>query len=206
MARAANLARREVLDRAVEEFWRRGFRAASIDALVREIGTTRFSLYREFGGKDGLFEAALDHYAEHVVTRVLAPMTDTKSGLAGIARYFDDIIGSAERDGRLGRGCLMTNTMAELGEDDRRSNKRTKAHFERVTATFEAALSRARQRGEIAESVGDLAGLAFGFATFAQGVWACARSGIEAKTLRRSVRSMLRAIRRSPSGEPVSAA
>ena len=205
MARSANIGRREILDRAMEEFWARGFRAASVDALVREIGTTRFSLYQEFGGKRGLFEAALDHYAEHVVTRVLAPMTDPAAGLAGIERYFDDILTRAEREGRLGRGCLMTNTMAELGDADRKIRRRTQAHFDRVTATFQAALERARARREIRGTARDLSALAVGFATLAQGVGACARSGIEAKSRRRSVRGMLAQVRRPRSGEPVAA-
>jgi TetR/AcrR family transcriptional repressor of nem operon len=195
MPRPSNLDRREILDRAMHEFWSRGFRASSVDTLVREIGTTRFSLYQEFGGKAGLFEAALDHYAENVVTEVLRPMTDPSTGIAGIQKYFDDIITRADRDDRLARGCLMTNTMTEVGASNRRIRKRTQAHFDRVARTFERALSRARERGELGDADGDLAVASIGLATFAQGVWACARGGVDARSLRRSVRAMIGRLR-----------
>lgn len=195
MPRPANLDRRDVLERAMHLFWERGYRALSMDALVREIGTTRFSLYREFGGKHGLFEATLDHYADHVVGDVLRPMTDTDAGLDGIARYFDDIFRDAGRRGRLARGCLMTNTMTEVGDADRGIRRRTEAHFRRVACAFERALGRARSRGELRAEAVDLHAWSVHLATFAQGVWACARSGLRAAQLRAAVRAFLDSVR-----------
>ena len=193
MSRKSNVGREQILDKAMHEFWSRGFRAASIDALVREIGTTRFSLYQEFGGKDGLFEAALDHYAASVVTDALRPMTDAATGIAAMEQYFETLIADADR---LANGCLMTNTMAELGHSHQGARKRTQAHFERVARAFEQALERAARRGELRDDIQDLAALSVQLATFAQGIWVCARSRVDARTLSDSARTMLRSLRK----------
>jgi TetR/AcrR family transcriptional regulator, transcriptional repressor for nem operon len=195
MPRPANLAREDILERAMHLFWEKGYRAVSMDELVRDVGTTRTSVYREFGGKRRLFETSLDRYADGVVTAVLRPMTDGTDGIAAIEKYFEDIIRKAERGGRLSRGCLMTNTMTELGATDRRIRRRTEAHFARVARAFESALGRARARRELRDDVRDLKAWALHLATFAQGTWVCARSGVGARELRRAIRASLLAIR-----------
>lgn len=193
MPRPANVSREQILDRATEEFWSRGYRAASMDSLVRAIGTTKASVYAEFGGKDGLFGAVLDHYAERVVTDALRPLGDPLTGLAGIERYFRDLVLQAPT-GQLQRGCLMTTTMTEFGEADPRFADRTRAHLDRVTQAFFVALSRARDRGELARTVTDLVAAAAGLTTLAQGVWASARSGADATQLMNAVGAMIRSM------------
>lgn len=194
MARKPNVGRAEILDRAMLEFWSRGYRAASMDTLVRSIGTTRASLYAEFGGKEGLFEAALDHYSDKAVTAALGPMADPGAGLAGIEQYFRVLVNDAPPE-QLARGCLMTSTMTELGDTDPRIAERTHAHFDRVTATFQAALTQAQAQGELHPSVADLAACALSLATFAQGLWACARSGVPIPALTAAVTATLAPLR-----------
>ncbi len=59
MARPREFDRDQVVDRAVDVFWRKGFEATSIRDLVEATGLNRGSLYNTFGDKAGLFEAAL---------------------------------------------------------------------------------------------------------------------------------------------------
>jgi TetR/AcrR family transcriptional repressor of nem operon len=187
------VSREQILDRATEEFWTRGYRAASMNSLVRAIGATKASVYAEFGDKDGLFEAVLDHYAGHIVSEALRPLGDPLTGLAGIERYFLDLVVHAPT-GQLQRGCLMTTTMTELGEADRRFADRTRAHLDRVAEAFFGALCRARDRGELARTVTDLPAAAAGLTTLAQGVWASARSGADPTQLMDAVGAMIRSL------------
>ncbi len=56
--------RDEVLDRAVELFWRKGYEGASLADLTKAMGINPPSLYAAFGNKEGLLKAALDRYLE----------------------------------------------------------------------------------------------------------------------------------------------
>ena len=64
MARQKEFHRGEVLHKAMEVFWTRGYEAASIQDLVKHMGINRQSMYDTFGDKHSLFLEALDHYRE----------------------------------------------------------------------------------------------------------------------------------------------
>src|SRR2546421_1155785 len=64
MARPKEFDRDEALQKAMEVFWSRGYEAASIQELVKQMGINRQSLYDTFGDKHALYLAALDRYRE----------------------------------------------------------------------------------------------------------------------------------------------
>jgi len=61
---------RQMLDVAASEFGRRGYPAASMDAIARRCGVTKPMLYAYFGSKDGLYLATVDRTGAHLVAAV----------------------------------------------------------------------------------------------------------------------------------------
>jgi TetR/AcrR family transcriptional regulator, transcriptional repressor for nem operon len=181
MPRSANLIRAEIEDKAMHFFWEYGFDGASIDALVRAVGTTRFSLYQLFDSKEGLYAAALDRYRDTIVTQALAVMNESDSGIDGIANYFEFLIGSAQLNNCLSRGCLMTNTMVEFGNIDIEVSAKVNHHFDRVTSAMSNALAQVRKEDTSSLTIEHQAAY---LATFAQGLWIRARAGADADALR----------------------
>lgn len=59
MARTTHSARQRVLDTAATLFYRDGFRAVGVDAIVAESGVGKMTLYRHFPSKDDLIAAYL---------------------------------------------------------------------------------------------------------------------------------------------------
>lgn len=53
----------EVVDKAMQLFWEKGYRGTSPRDLMEATGLSKSSLYNTFGSKSGLFERALQHYA-----------------------------------------------------------------------------------------------------------------------------------------------
>ena len=66
----------EVVDRAMEVFWTRGYESTSIDDLVEATGINRGSLYNAFGDKQGLFLAAIDRYWTTFADDMVAALSD----------------------------------------------------------------------------------------------------------------------------------
>ncbi len=58
--------RNKILDAAVDEFARHGFRQASVNRMVERIGIAKGSLFQYFGSKEGLFRVIFDHAVELV--------------------------------------------------------------------------------------------------------------------------------------------
>jgi TetR/AcrR family transcriptional repressor of nem operon len=96
----------DVLLKAMDVFWRKGYEGAHLKELVEHTGLNRFSLYSEFDGKEGLFCEALDQYlmmARAVYTQQLAK---TPRHVNNIYQYFASIDFGDDY-----HGCMMVNTL-----------------------------------------------------------------------------------------------
>jgi TetR/AcrR family transcriptional regulator, transcriptional repressor for nem operon len=111
MAGVKQFNRNEVLDRAMEVFWRYGYQATSIQDLVEATGVNRGSLYTTFGDKCGLFIAVLDHYSEHIARPTMAELSnpDPRRAIEGML----ESIVRRNCDPAWPSGCLDTNTALE---------------------------------------------------------------------------------------------
>ena len=148
MPRPREFEREVVLDRAMRVFWTRGYAATSIRHLVQRMGIQRGSLYGAFGDKRRLFFAAIEHYDRVMTARLLATLDGPGSGLGAIRRFFRLKIAQAQVRGRP-RGCLVTNSAAELASRDRGAAGRIGLTLGRIEAAFLRAVIRAQQAGEI---------------------------------------------------------
>jgi TetR/AcrR family transcriptional repressor of nem operon len=164
----------ELLDRAVELFRSQGFNGTSTAELVAELGVNRKSMYAEFGSKQGLFEAALERYRDHHLTRVLSPIEAPDAGLDAIRSAFDGYA-TASTGWAQGKGCLLCNTAVERGTLDPGAQRHVADYLERLTTAFRQALENGRRAGQIGDHV-DLDQLASYFTTALIGVAACIRA------------------------------
>jgi TetR/AcrR family transcriptional repressor of nem operon len=147
MARPKEFERDVVLDRAMKVFWTRGYEAASVQHLVDRMGIQRGSLYDTFGDKRSLFFAAIERYDLLITGKLLATLEEG-SGKAAIRRFFELKVELSVRPGRP-RGCLLTNSAAELASRDRGTNTRVGAALKKIEAAFHRAVVRAQAVGEI---------------------------------------------------------
>ncbi|MGI9539151.1 MAG: TetR/AcrR family transcriptional regulator [Miltoncostaeaceae bacterium] len=164
----------ELLDRAVELFRRHGFADTSTAMLVDDLGVNRKSMYAEFGSKQALFEAALERYSEHHLSRVLEPLEAPDASVADIRSAFAGYASASEGWAR-GRGCLLCNTAVERGALDPGSARHVAAYLARLTRAFRHALGNGVERGELRKGA-DLDELAAFFTTALIGVAACVRA------------------------------
>ena len=148
MARPKEFKHDVVLDRAMQAFWSRGYEATSIQHLVDRMGIQRGSLYDTFGDKRTLFFAAIDRYDRVVTGKLLAALDEPASGKDAIRRFFRLKVELAMEPGRP-RGCLVTNSAAELASRDRGTATKVGAVLTKIEASFNRAVVRAQKAGEI---------------------------------------------------------
>ena len=148
VARPKEFERDVVVDRAMQVFWSRGYEATSIQHLVDRMGIQRGSLYDTFGDKRGLFFAAIDRYNRVVTAKLLAALEEPGSGKDAIRQFFRLKAELSVEPGRP-RGCLVTNSAAELCSRDRGTSTKVGAVLARIEAAFHRAVLRAQQAGEI---------------------------------------------------------
>lgn len=114
MARKKEYIEEEVLEKAMNLFWRKGYEATSMKMLEEEMGINKFSIYSGFGNKNGLYVKAMKMYRVRLgeITNKLAA---SSNGVSGIKQYFYDFIEFAKEKG-LCKGCLITNTANEIDD------------------------------------------------------------------------------------------
>lgn len=132
---------------ALEVFHARGYKGASTEILVRELGVNRNSVYAEFGSKEGLFGAVLDRYRETMVQALFGPLESPGASLDEIEALLH--VFSASAEAASGFGCLLCNTAAELGGTDSGLQPRVEAYFERLHGAFANALAGAKRAGQV---------------------------------------------------------
>ncbi len=194
MARPRSQTKDAVIDRAMHCFWRQGFEATSIDALVRTIGISRHSLYGDFGGKDDLFVACLGAYSRDVVSPAFAQVEGDHATLDTVARYFEFQITRGEDAGLPGPGCLMANSMTEVAPRSPRIAVIVGAHNERLRNGFRNALVNTTASRAVKLNKRETESLATLLVVFANGLWSMSRALTSAAPLRSAVRVQLRLI------------
>ncbi len=174
MGRTKQYDRAELLDRAVELFRRQGFNGTSTAELVDELGVNRKTMYAEFGSKQGLFEATLDHYDRNHLTRVIGPLEAPDAGADTIREAFAGYAAASGGWAR-GKGCLMCNTAVERGGLDPRSGRFVDGYLDRLDRAFGNALDNAQRGGDLPPDA-DVDALAAYFTTALIGVAASIRA------------------------------
>ena len=149
MARPASFDREQVMDKATAVFWEHGYGATSISQLVEATQLKPGSLYAAFDSKQGLFLAALDFYAAQSLKRLRDILAEAADPLEGIHRFFGHLVPDGG-DGKPGRGCLLVNTVLEVGRHDAEVQARVKAHLEEIEGVFRVALEEAQVQGLLA--------------------------------------------------------
>lgn len=142
MARPREFNRDEVLDRAINVFWTRGYDRTSIQDLVDTMGIQRGSLYAAFGDKQQLFLEALDLYEQRFHDKTVRVLAEGGSVQDRIAKIFSEVVLDCACD-QGSRGCFITNTAVSLAEGDEETAARIRKNLKRLENAFEASLAKA---------------------------------------------------------------
>ena len=148
MARQKEFDRNEVLHKAMEVFWTRGYEGASIQDLVKHMGINRQSMYDTFGDKHSLFLEALDRYREIQSRKVFEVLERPGSMKKNLRQLFEEAVArSLSAEGR--RGCFVGNSMSELAGRCKETATRTCNSVVSAEKMFQKALQRGKEQGEL---------------------------------------------------------
>jgi TetR/AcrR family transcriptional repressor of nem operon len=168
MARTKEFDPDEVLERALDLFWRKGYEATSMADLVEHLGIGRASMYATFGTKRELYLKALERYVATrgpVAIRELSQPGPVLPAVRNLVRRY-----AAEAGGDEGRrGCMVANAAVELVPHDRAVARRVEANWDTLEAALRSALTRAQAQGELGEAK-DPAALASFLLVILQGI------------------------------------
>ncbi|MBV9802752.1 MAG: TetR/AcrR family transcriptional regulator [Solirubrobacterales bacterium] len=142
----------QVIERARDLFWSRGYGATSVQELLNHLALQRGSMYGTFGDKRALYLRAVELYVREN-RRYLQAVLQRDPLLPALRELLVEpalLTGAVEREPT--RGCLVGNTTAELVPADEEARALVVTAYDGFIEDVATALARAQANGEVARS------------------------------------------------------
>lgn len=152
MPKTESFDREEVMDKAMNLFWRKGYNGTSMQDLVDATELNRSSIYNTFGDKFSLFVESLKRYQRIERTKLHEYLIKEKSPKDALRMFFDGIVDRIVKDSEH-KGCYLTNCTAELSAVDSNTKGLLLENQDAMLHLFEDLLENAYGNGEISDKV-----------------------------------------------------
>jgi TetR/AcrR family transcriptional regulator, transcriptional repressor for nem operon len=152
LARPREFEEEEVLDAAIECFWRRGLEATSVRHLTEATGVNQPSLYNAFGDKRELFAQALERYATRSMRERIERLEQKHPPKEAIRAFFRELVARTLSDPDH-RGCLIVNSALEVAPHDAELKAVIASYLGEIEAFFCRCLERLKESGSLSTSL-----------------------------------------------------
>jgi len=148
MARTKDFDEDEVLKKAMNLFWHKGYNGTSMQDLVDGLGISRSSMYDTFGDKHSLFIRALESYKQMGAAELKGIVDNAPSAKAAIRRMFELTVNELLSDDQH-KGCFLVNAGVEMAPHDTEVNKMLCDNDRQLEKYFNEAIRKGQDSGEI---------------------------------------------------------
>ena len=150
MARVKSFDQYEVLEKAMQLFWTKGYYDTSVNDLVKHTGLSRSSLYDTYGDKHRLYILALKKYQEDMGSAMKKLVESADSIKDTLNQLFRMAINDSLED-KFNRGCFMVNTSVEVGHRNEEIGNLVRANQDDIEKAFRKAIKKGQKTGEISK-------------------------------------------------------
>ena len=155
-----------------------------MDELIARTEFNRRGFYLEFKDKKQFLYRVLEHYLE---TQLLPLQTtlQEKQGLGSIQAFFSDYIAFIE-----GKGCLLINSVTELGIDDKTIREMGRHYLDGLQIALIGCLEQAAEHNQLRAGV-DIESAALQLTCFVQGLAVNAVLSQDSEEMQIAIQSLL---------------
>lgn len=149
---AADNTRARLLEAAFHEIHRNGFRAASIDAILRETGVTKGALYYHFKNKAELGYAVVEEIVRPFVHENWEPILEADNVIDGAIAVMHQRI-EERSEIALTLGCPFNNLIQEMSPVDAGFRERLHTLLEEWRTGVANGIKQGQERGHVRRDV-----------------------------------------------------
>ena len=144
MARPIEYDEAEVLARALEQFWREGYEASSVNKLLDCCGINRGTLYNSFTDKNTFFKIVISHYDGLLDQQLSASLKNPNLGpWESITAFFNETVVKVPARQRI-LGCLLVNSLCSSVNYDAETKRVLRASLDRIRKALVERLREAK--------------------------------------------------------------
>lgn len=181
MARSKAFNESEVLEKAVNLFWSKGYNGASAQDLVDHLGISRSSLYDTFSDKRTLFLKSLKQYQSQQTNALVKLAAQSNDAKQTFQQIFEALSDNSLKD-NLVKGCFMVNTAIDMAPHDKEIEQLVQANNKQVEDAFTDLIKKGQEAGQFSNHTAARSLARFMFTTMS-GIQVAVRSGAQKKIL-----------------------
>lgn len=137
----------QVIEKAQEVFWQKGYAATSLDDLLKAMEMGSGSFYNTFkGGKKELFSKALQQ-RRTAFAAFKTHLKNNASPITEIKNFFRSLAAAGEQEHL--KGCIVANTVVEMTYLDEELELEAVTILKEVEKMFAWAIKKGQEAGEI---------------------------------------------------------
>ena len=137
----------------MEQFWKEGYEASSVQKLLDCTGINRGTLYNSFGDKDTFFKSCIDQYNAAYQQQIANSLKNDKLGpWEAIAALFEESVVKVTNKHR-SMGCLLVNSLCESINYNKDIKRIVRASLASVRKPLLARLKEAQKKGKLRKGV-----------------------------------------------------
>jgi TetR/AcrR family transcriptional repressor of nem operon len=138
----------EVLKKAQQVFWEKGYTATSTEEVLTAMGIGRGSFYLAFeGGKKELFEKVIRRYHKESFERFEKSVNESDHPLEQIREFFWRITRADWKTHQ--QGCFVGNTVMEMALTDQYLENEAILLLKKTEALFASTIKKAQLNGQL---------------------------------------------------------
>ena len=141
-----------VIAKGIDLFWGKGFHNLGVDEICRETGMTKGAFYNAFKSKEQFLLTTLEAYGDLIETHLGSQLQkgNTKA-FTKLKRLYKSMLESQEENNF--KGCLVNNTMSEMGALNQTVSNLTAIQFERFVKAIEPTVREAQIQGDLDKAI-----------------------------------------------------
>jgi TetR/AcrR family transcriptional repressor of nem operon len=148
MARTKDFDEEQVLTRAMNLFWSRGYNTTSMEDLVSGLGISRSSLYDTYTDKHSLFIKALENYQQIGFEKMQETANHPGPAKETIKKLLE-MVPDGLLAGKHKQGCFMMNAAVEVAPHDKTVNNMVRNNDQQMEDIFYQVIQKGKNNGEI---------------------------------------------------------
>jgi TetR/AcrR family transcriptional repressor of nem operon len=138
---------KDVIEKAQQVFWTKGYTAASLEDLLVAMGIGSGSFYNAFkGGKRELFSKAI-HQRREAFNQFKEMLSQSSTPLDLIKDFFRSIA-KADKQSHI-QGCIIANTIVEMASLDKELEKEAVNILKEVEQMYTSAIEKVQKNGAL---------------------------------------------------------
>lgn len=151
MSKTAKFDRDDVVEKATNLYWEKGFHATSMRNLQEVVDMRPGSIYATFGSKENLYKEALQHYAKLSLSQLSACKKEVSSPIEALRTFFKRAVIDTRKSAPSGM-CMLVKSVAELTVENAELLSEAKRLLHQIEFEFAVVLREAIEQGEISKS------------------------------------------------------